>query len=247
MTDHTDFLIATRSTKPGDNNHRAYVGPPDQYDFMGATQFRLLTGLGLREEHRLLDVGCGSLRAGKLFMQYLLPGRYCGIEPNGWLIDDPRRMEIGDDLFTLKAPRFDANTDLAMDSFGERFDFITAQSIFSHTGAGMMATALRHAAAVLAPAGQFLFTVLDDSLAVSASLPDATGVTGWVYPDCVAFTQDHVQDAASAAGLSAQPLRWFHPRQRWYRAVHAGQPGLSDAQQDALGTGRPLMDDRFAN
>ncbi len=45
-------ILATRNLQPGDLNYRAYVGPPDQYDFMGATQFRLLTSLGLREEHR---------------------------------------------------------------------------------------------------------------------------------------------------------------------------------------------------
>jgi len=50
--------------KPGDDHHMAYVGPPTQHDFMGATQFRLLCTLGLRAHHRLLDFGCGSLRAG---------------------------------------------------------------------------------------------------------------------------------------------------------------------------------------
>lgn len=58
-----DEILATRKTRAGDANLRAYVGPPAQYDFMGATQFRLLAGLGLREEHRIVDIGCGSLRA----------------------------------------------------------------------------------------------------------------------------------------------------------------------------------------
>jgi SAM-dependent methyltransferase len=56
--------------------------------FMGATQFRLLTTLGLREHHSLLDFGCGSLRAGRLLIPYLLPGRYYGLEPNRCLIED---------------------------------------------------------------------------------------------------------------------------------------------------------------
>lgn len=53
--------------------YRGYVGPEAQYDLMGATQFRLLCTLGLREHHTLLDFGCGSLRAGRLFIPYLLP------------------------------------------------------------------------------------------------------------------------------------------------------------------------------
>ncbi len=51
-----------RRLEPGSEHYMAYVGPADQYDLMSATQFRLLTTLGLRSFHRLLDFGCGSLR-----------------------------------------------------------------------------------------------------------------------------------------------------------------------------------------
>ncbi len=80
-----------RALAPGSDHYTAYVGPPQDYDFMGATQFRLLTTLGLRDHHRLLDFGCGSLRAGRLLIPYLNPGNYYGIEPNRWLIDDAYR------------------------------------------------------------------------------------------------------------------------------------------------------------
>src|ERR1700722_19889133 len=60
--------------RPGDPHYMAYVGPPTHYDFMGATQFRLLCALGLRAHHTLLDFGCGSLRAGRFFLTYLDPG-----------------------------------------------------------------------------------------------------------------------------------------------------------------------------
>ena len=44
MDDHSDdWIDAARLDSPGTGGHRSYVGPPDQYDFMGATQFRLLT------------------------------------------------------------------------------------------------------------------------------------------------------------------------------------------------------------
>ena len=68
--------------KTEDNDYRAYVGPLDRYDFMGASQFRLLTSLGLRAEHKLLDFGCGSLRSGKLLIPYFNAGNYYGQEPN---------------------------------------------------------------------------------------------------------------------------------------------------------------------
>jgi len=88
--------------KAGDNHYMAYVGPSTQYDFMGASQFRLLSTLGLRANHSLLDFGCGSLRAGRLFLTYLDEGSYFGIEPNKWLIEDAIKNQIGKDLATLK-------------------------------------------------------------------------------------------------------------------------------------------------
>ena len=57
-------------------NHRAFVGPREHYDIVGAMQFTLLYFLGLREHHYLLDIGCGSLRAGRFFIMYLKPGHY---------------------------------------------------------------------------------------------------------------------------------------------------------------------------
>lgn len=65
----------------GDRHYRAFVGPLDRYDLLGAGQMALLYLLGLREHHRVLDFGCGSLRLGRLLIPYLRPGRYFGIEP----------------------------------------------------------------------------------------------------------------------------------------------------------------------
>ena len=53
---------------PGARHYRAYVGAPQTYDIFAHMQFSLMTLLGLRQEHTLLDIGCGSLRAGKLFV-----------------------------------------------------------------------------------------------------------------------------------------------------------------------------------
>lgn len=43
--------------KPGDPHYRAYVGPPQDYDLVSAMCFNLLTSLGLRQHHRVLDIG----------------------------------------------------------------------------------------------------------------------------------------------------------------------------------------------
>ena len=69
-------------------------------------QFSLLTALGLREDHSLPDIGCGSLRASRLFIVYLRPGRYFGLEPERWLIEEGIRQELGQEILSVKRPTF---------------------------------------------------------------------------------------------------------------------------------------------
>ena len=231
---------------PGDDNWRAYVGPPRQYDFMGASQFRLLTMLGLREEHHLIDIGCGSLRLGRFAIPYLLPGRYLGVEPNAWLWRTALEEELGADIARLRQPRFSEDADFGLADAGDgSADYIIAQSIYSHTGQDALATSLHAAARVLAPQGQFLFTIVTPECAGTGGMKRGAEAQGWVYPACTVFDADSVASACTDAGLQVQQLDWFHPRQTWFRATR--DPGLrmSAAQIAQLGTGKPLFDQRF--
>src|SRR6201998_4239980 len=92
--------------KPGDPHYPAYVGPPEEYDLIAAMTFNLLTTLGLRQHHTVLDIGCGSLRVGRLLIPYLNTGNYSGIEPNKWLVDEGIQRETGRDQIRIKRARF---------------------------------------------------------------------------------------------------------------------------------------------
>ena len=215
----------------------AYVGPPTQYDFMGATQFRLLCALGLRANHHVLDCGCGSLRAGRLLMTYLDPGRYFGIEPNRWLIEESITHQIGQDLIRIKAPRFDHNSDFATNVFGTQFDFIIAQSIFSHTGNDLVAIALRNFKESLRPDGLIVATFIEGS--------NFDG-NGWIYPGCVTYRVSAINRFAKEAGLFAARLPWYHPRQTWY--LLAKDPGrLPTRAMSRFLNGAVLFDPEFVD
>lgn len=223
--------------KPGDHHYMAYVGPPGQYDFMGATQFRLLTTLGLRAHHALLDFGCGSLRAGRLFLSYLDRGRYFGIEPNRWLIEDAIEHQVGRDAIALKQPRFDHNGEFATDVFSRQFDFILAQSIFSHTGGDLVRTALRNFGSSLLPDGLVAATFIEGTQDFAGS--------GWVYPQCVAFRPRTIARLAADAGLCAARLPWYHPRQTWY-CLAKDRRRLPDKAMLRHLSGAVLLDPEFA-
>src|SRR5436190_1282619 len=119
--------------KPGDHHYRAYVGPPEDYDLIAAMTFNLLTTLGLRQHHSLLDIGCGSLRIGRLLIPYLNRGKYFGMEPNEWLVEEGINHEIGKSLVEIKHPTFFfSDSPGIITQANVAFDFALAQSIFSH-------------------------------------------------------------------------------------------------------------------
>jgi cyclopropane fatty-acyl-phospholipid synthase-like methyltransferase len=146
----------------GDEHYRAYVGPPVDYDLVSAMVFNLLTSIGLRQHHRVLDIGCGSLRVGRLLIPYLNPGNYFGVEPNQWLVDAGIEKEIGEDLVRIKAPTFSFKTSLEYFKNPLKLDYAIAQSIFSHCGQDLIAGWLSQISSHLHDKGALLATFLVD-------------------------------------------------------------------------------------
>lgn len=200
-----------KSLRPASEHYTAYVGPPEQYDYMGATQFALLFLLGLREQHRVLDFGCGSLRAGRLLIPYLNPGNYFGVEPNAWLVEDGIKHQLGG-LERIKRPTFSASDGFDADVFGVSFDFIVAQSIFSHSGPQLTAKALASFARVLEPSGLCAVTFIEGD----EDTPEGWFYTGLTNRGTVRYRPALIERLASEAGLSASRIPWKHPRQIWW-------------------------------
>ena len=194
--------------KPGDLHYRAYVGPPDRYDLVAAMTFNLLTTLGLRQHHALLDVGCGSLRIGRLLIPYLNKDKYVGIEPNEWLVREGIRNEIGETLIPIKRPKFFfTDSPAVLNEMKIRFDFAVAQSIFSHCGLDLIVSWVSSIAHCLRSNGALVATFFPGETD-NAKL-------GWTYPGCVSYKPDTLKMVASEAQLRFEILDWRHPRQTW--------------------------------
>ena len=194
--------------KPGDSHYRAYVGPPEDYDLIAAMTFNLLTTLGLRQHHSLLDVGCGSLRIGRLLIPYLNRGKYFGVEPNEWLVKAGIEHELGKELVQMKRPIFFfSDSPETVVQAKVSFNFALAQSIFSHCGLDLIKGWLSAISRSLAHDGALVATFLpgeEDSLR-----------TGWAYPECVNYRPATLERAAAEANLRFEILDWKHPRQTW--------------------------------
>ncbi|MGC1377908.1 MAG: class I SAM-dependent methyltransferase [Anaerolineales bacterium] len=193
--------------RPGAAHYRAYVGPPKDYDLVAAMSFNLLTTLGLRQGQTVLDIGCGSLRIGRLLIPYLNVGNYTGIEPNEWLVKDGIEREVGQDQIRIKKPNFyysDSAEKLPPDA---KYDFAIAQSIFSHCGADVIKRWLGGISPHMSNTGAFVATFL---------IADQDyGGSGWVYPECVNYKVETMKSFADQYGFVFQLLDWKHPRQTW--------------------------------
>lgn len=192
---------------PGDHHYRAYVGPPEDYDLVAASTFNLLTTLRLRQDHTVLDIGCGSLRIARLLIPYLNFRNYSGIEPNKWLVEEGIRQETGQDQIRIKQPNF-YFTDSARDiPANVLYDFAVAQSVFSHCGPDLVRRWLTEISSHLKDSGTLVATFL---------IGDQDSQDhGWVYPGCVNYKVESMAVMARDAGLEFHLLEWKHPRQQW--------------------------------
>lgn len=189
--------------------HRAYVGADRLYDMKAAWQFMILASLGLREHHHLLEVGCGSLRAGRLFIPYLQAGHYCGVDASEEAIALGIANELGNGILEVKQPRFAFNSDFDFSSFGQQFEFILAHGLIIHITDAQMERLFNAAAGVLKKDGLFIGNY------VTGKDSNKQQIT---YPQTTTRSQHTVQMAALGAGLKFVPLpiRARHPDGQWF-------------------------------
>ena len=114
------------------SNHRAYIG--GAWESIGACQFNFMTLKGLRPQHTLIDVGCGSLRGGVHFISYLDSNCYYGTDVNKSLIESGFEKELNE---KNKSKVSLENNFIVSDDFNfnfnmEYFDYGIALSLFTH-------------------------------------------------------------------------------------------------------------------
>ncbi|HWC32070.1 MAG TPA: class I SAM-dependent methyltransferase [Actinomycetota bacterium] len=139
--------------------HRKAVG--GLWDEVGRLQFRFLVEEGLRPDHDLVDIGCGSLRGGVHFVEYLERGRYAGVDVDERLLVAGRE-ELRRRGLEGKEPLLVPTGDFDLPSLGRRFDFALAQSLFTHLPINDIIRCLVRVDDVLEPGGRFYATFFEN-------------------------------------------------------------------------------------
>jgi len=188
----------------GGKGPRGFVG--GLWHELGELQFKFMVERGLRPEHVLLDIACGSLRAGCRFVPYLNRGNYLGIDIDSGLIEHGRNHELGPKLCEIKQPEFVVSPKFEFTRFSKRPDFAIAQSLFTHLTGQEILLCLRNLRGFAKPETA-LYATFFEAPSEIANPPASHPHAGFRY------TREQMRRFGEQSGWEMDYIGdWQHPR-----------------------------------
>ncbi|MGW0563235.1 class I SAM-dependent methyltransferase [Streptomyces sp. NPDC003016] len=157
---HVAYYRAVMASDTARSPEAAVGGGPshDRWLAIGEMQYDYLVGHGLTSQDRMLEIGCGNLRAGWRFIEHLRPGHYYGIDISPDILIEAKKTLVRYGL-QARVPYLTPVEDLKLDFLpGAWFTVVHAHSVFSHSPLEVIDECLAHVGRVLAPGGFFDFT-----------------------------------------------------------------------------------------
>jgi SAM-dependent methyltransferase len=179
-------------------------GPLHLFDLTGRATLSLLLEHGLCPFHRVLDLGCGTLRLRYWLIRLLDSGCYYGLDPDSFRIEIGQTHIVGEELLAEKEPHFANNGNFDLTVFDQEFDFVVARSIWTHTSRQQIASILASLAECLAVDGSF-FTSYWPALDAKESYRGDE----WTYK--ARYRIDWIRQACKSHGFRAEQLAASHP------------------------------------
>jgi len=125
-------------------------------------QIEQLKSLGLKADHRFLEIGCGPLTAGIPIIDYLEPGNYVGVDVRSSVLN-LSWAQIGRNGLSAKNPRLIRSDNFAAAELdGVLFDYIWSFSVLYHLTDEILDSLLANVAKRLAPRGHYYANVMID-------------------------------------------------------------------------------------
>lgn len=180
------------------------------WEEIGQLQIDFLKREGLRPAHRLLDIGCGTLRGGRHFIRYLDAGRYTGTELSAKAVAASHALIAREDLAAKSATIVHVpDGRLTFEGLSGPFDYIFAQSVFTHLAVPHIAQCFANLRTIMDDRSLFYFTFNP------AAVPTRFGLKDFAQP----FGLFAV--LARANGLTVEDIAARYPHPRGQRMVVA--------------------------
>lgn len=187
-------------------DYRSYVG--GKWDEIGKLQFDFLVSQGLKSSHILLDIGCGSLRGGRFFIEYLDKGHYLGIDHNRWLIRTGLIKELPVGLKSTKKPEFVISSKFEFNKFSVQPDYALALSLFTHLSQDHILLCLSNLRKFIKTNGRFFATFNDIKNSPNYINPHRSGDSSHFE-----YAIDEMTQMGNDEGWKTKYLGdWGHPR-----------------------------------
>ena len=149
-SEHTDLRVEA--------DPRSAIG--GMWEEVGVLQLAFLRSKGLMPQHKLLDIGCGTLRGGRHMIRYLDAGKYYGMDISRKAIEHAKKL-VQDEGLADKIPHLlvSENRALRFQEFADQtFDFLLAQSVFTHLKSEHIEECFEHVAKIMHDSSVFYFT-----------------------------------------------------------------------------------------
>ena len=146
-------------------------------------------------------------------------------EPNEWLVRRGIKIEVGKDMVRIKSASFHFADSPDCLPPGDRFDFVLAQSVFSHCTPALMEKWFVGLRPRLKQGGVILGTFLKgdrDFFHPKGIGPEDYESDGWIYPKCPHYRRETVEKLVRESGYGFRVLNWNHPRQTWFLMFREG-------------------------
>jgi SAM-dependent methyltransferase len=125
---------------------------------VGKLQFDYLRQHGLEPHHRVLEIGCGNLRAGWRIIRYLDQGNYYGLDISQQVLFSAQQV-VAERGLQHKLPYLVLVRDQTFAHLPDAtFDVVHAHSVFSHAPLDVIEDCFAHVGRIMKPDGYFDFT-----------------------------------------------------------------------------------------
>lgn len=159
-------------------------GKAGAWDRRGAFQLELMKFLGLGASDRLLDAGCGPIRAGVHFIRYLDAGGYTGVDFNASFVESAQRI-IEVQGLAARAPAVSVLENFDFARLGAKFEWILSFSVLNHCLEEDRRRFFAHLPHAMHPASRAVVThagwfdetcIADTGLALERAIDDPSGL-----------------------------------------------------------------------